>query len=339
MIHLLENQASGHSMNYTSALKEIEDVIDKTSNIKFENRKWHFNYFKDRVKFLYEKTKELKEKDVLHLLYLDNLYTVPFIGIILNDKRIIGTLHNIPEGKIKRILLKNISKKMKTLIVHSSFSEETLIKIGIKNVTVINYPSFFDYSRYENKSILRNQLGIDEKKFVISALGTTRHDKGLDILLESFKLLNKDMKKHIILNIVGKEGIYTKEFIESKAKEYKINIKLELKFITDAEFCKNILITDCLVLPYRKYFTSNSGPMTEALVNNINIIAPKEINLGKILKKYGGGITFKCENVKSLKQAIEETFILKNKLPITEYSKELTVKNFKERYAQLYRSI
>lgn len=332
MIYLLDNNLSGHHKVYLEALKEIKDTKDICVEKNLEGRKWHYKYFLDRVLYLKTSLEMVKDKDILHILYLDLFYTVPFVSKLIKSKSVIGTLHHIPHNKIKQKLLRLMAKDMKYIVVHSEFSKRELFKIGIKNVAVIDYPSFFDYSKFEKKEILKEKMNISKNFFIISALGGTRADKGLDVLLESFKYIEKSIKDKILLNIVGKEETYKKQFIEKKSKEYGIKIRLKLGFVEDDEFCKNILITDCMVMPYRKIFTGNSGPMTEAIVNNIPCIAPKEIMIGEMVEEYKLGLTYEVNNEKKLGEIIEKIVEYENERNNLDFTKNYFLLKYREIY-------
>jgi glycosyltransferase involved in cell wall biosynthesis len=249
-----------------------------------------------------------------------------------------GTLHHMPQNKIKMLFLKLWSNRLDCIIVHSEYIKEQLLLEGIKNVKVIDYPSFYDYSQYPSKEVIRKNLNIPDEKVVISALGGTRFDKGLDILLESFRFLNSKDKNKILLNIVGREETFKKEFILEKIQQYEINARIELGFVNDDDFVKNILISDYIVLPYRKIFTGNSGPMTEAIVNKIPIISPEYGNLGYLSQKYNLGETFNNEDSNSLAMALMRS-TQKNEYNNRDYRERLNVPSFVTGYEKIYKEL
>lgn len=335
-IKLCENTKDGHHGIYLINLQKLNNTEERFVNEKLENNnKKIYLYLKSRKNLL--KKYFFDKQGIYHLLYLDNLYIFPQIKKLNKKRKILGTLHFVPENKIKTILLKNFAKKIDLIVVHSEILKQRLYDAGIKNVEMVDYPSFYDYSAIKSKEKLKKEFRL-ENKIILTALGGTRSDKGLDILLESFKYLNSELKEKVVLNIAGKEETFKKEFIVQKSKENKINIREKYGFLTDEEFMENVLLTDIMIMPYRKIFGGNSGPMTEAIVNKIPCITPKGLNIGDLTEKYDLGLTFECENPKSLAETIEKMILNKekNEFFTSDYHKKLTVENFLKSYEEIY---
>lgn len=328
---IVDTEKLGHHEIYQNNLKKIKDISLIISEQKFNLKEQKIRYFLNINRLLNISL----DKDV-HFLTLDFLYKYPILKKLNKKRRVFGTLHKEPNSVFKFFLLKNFSKKINYIIVHSEFTKILLNNKGIKNVKLIEYPSFYDYSKIKNKKFLREKNKISQEKIILTSLGGTRYDKGLDILLESFKFLSSEIKDKLILNIAGKEETYKSDFISSKAKEYGINLMANYRFITDEEFMENIMITDIMMMPYRKIFGGNSGPMTEAVVNKIPCITPKGSNIGELTEKYNLGLTFECEDSRDLARVIEEMVNTKKEFFTTDYYKRLTVNNFIKRHKELY---
>lgn len=342
-IYILDNIFDGHHKVYMDTLEKIENVINISTQYKFELDKLNiYKYMKSRMQVLEYGLNQISNQDILHLLYIDPLYIIS--PIFRNKgKKVIGTLHHFPQNKAKELLLKLFSKKIHMIIVHSEYLKLKLSNIGITNVTVIDYPVFSKYNieKIDDIKKIRNKYGIDEDKYIISALGGTRKDKGLDILLESFKYLKKEIKSKIKINICGKEEDIKEEYIINKCRENNIDYNLKLDYLTDDEFWENIYISDCIVIPYRKIFTGNSGPMTEGVYMKKPIIAPNNDNLGYLMNKYDLGVTFESENAKSLSNAIE--VLVNNGWEANKksniYIERLNVSRFIEGHNNLYKNL
>lgn len=335
-VKLCENRKSGHRGIYLKTLLNLEITDEKFIDfLPNSSVKKIFRYLNDRI-LLYKKfiTDTSNEFEIKHILVLDTFTNILFLR---KKQNVMGTLHFVTKNKIKQLLLKNFSKKIDLIVVHSEVLKEKLLKIGIKNVEVVHYPSFYDYSFIMSKEHLLKKFKL-ENKIILTALGGTRDDKGLDILLKSFEYLDDKLKEKIVLNIAGKEETFKKDFITQKSKENKINIREKYGFLTDEEFMENVLLTDIMVLPYRKKFGGNSGPMTEAIVNKIPCITPKGLNIGDLTEKYDLGLTFECENPKSLAETIEKMILNREKKEFftSNYHKKLTVENFLRSYEEIY---
>lgn len=343
-VFLVDNKYTGHHKVYLDTLNTIDKTINSTIEMEFERRKTTLKFFIDRQKFISElllslNSKQNKiDKKIVHLLYIDELYSNPFLPNLNKYFKVIGTLHHYPHNKVKMKLFKIFAKKIDTIVVHSEYIKKRLVENNINNVEVIHYPSFYDYSNLPDANSLKKSMGFQDDKIIISALGGTRYDKGLDILLESFKYIPDKYKEQVILNIVGKEETFKSAYINECIKKYAIISRVDLGFVSDEEFMSNVLISDYIILPYRNNFTGNSGPMTEAIINRIPIIGPNNGNLGYLSNKYNLGITFKPEDPVSIAESITQT--IDNKVEInSEYSDKLTISYFVEKYEELYKKL
>ena len=120
--------------------------------------------------------------------------------MLLNKNIIIGTLHHLPNNLIKFNLLKKFSNYLKIIIVHSNYIKDVLLHKGIKNIEVIDYPAFYAKHNFY-KEIYKKNNNINSSLKIISIMGATRKDKGLDLLLKSFKYISNKYKEKILLNI------------------------------------------------------------------------------------------------------------------------------------------
>lgn len=332
-INLVENTDTGHHSIYQKELSYIENtkILNRITNfvdVKKDPIKAYFDR-KKFIKFVYSNT---KKNDIIHFLYLDNLYKCPLIYKELKkNRKFIGTLHWIPHDRLRKVMLKKISSRLDYIIVHSEFLKEKLDMMKINNVMVIEYPSFM--YNYDFKEINKSS-----EKIMISCLGGTRRDKGLDILMDSFKYLNEVTKNRLVFNICGIEQDIKFKDLEISAQQNSINIICKNKFLSDEEYKNEIFKSDVILLPYKKIFSGNSGPMTDGIYANKYIVGPKDGNLGYLIKKYDLGSTFEQENAKSLAEAL-------NKLSNTnlkkehEYRKKLSIESFKKNHEMIYSKI
>lgn len=328
-MNLIDFSKEGHHKIYQNTLLKIKETKLFIFSEEMSIKKKKLKFFK----LIFSILNFNKENDT-HFLTLDYIYKYPLLRKLNKKRKVIGTLHKEPDSFLKKCLLKNFSKKIDMIIVHSEFIKSNLNMMGIKNVEIIDYPSFYDYSNLEKKMVRKNKN--IEDQIVISCLGGTRIDKGLDILLEAFKYLKKELKEKIVLNIAGKEEDIKINFIEEKIIKYNIKSMRNYKFISDEEFKEQILITDIMILPYRKIFGGNSGPMTEAIVNKIPLITPKNLNIGIMTEKYNLGLTFECENPIDLANKIEEILFNKYNFFSNGYNERLSIENFIKKHTNIY---
>lgn len=335
-IYLCDNILTGHHKLYEQTLNKIKNT--EICNFETEIIAMKQNIIKaflTRYKFFKSIQKE-KEKSIIHLLCIDPLYKFPFIEFLINNKKnkFIGTLHWIPDNKFMIYLLKKFSKKLEYIVVHSEYLKEKLDKQGIKNVVCINYPTFINNSVKKN---LKNK-NMNNDEIIISCIGGTRNDKGLDILIDAFKYIKEDVKGQLVFNICGIEQDIKFADIANNAKKYGIRTILKNKFLTDEEYLEEIVKSDVILLPYKKMFMGNSGPMTDGIYFDKFILGPEQGNLGFLINKYDLGMCFEQENSLDLAKKIsslKNVNLKKNHA----FKDELKIETFINNYGQLYKKI
>jgi glycosyltransferase involved in cell wall biosynthesis len=336
----MDNAFKGHHLLYINALKILPFVRDISMEYTVSSNKTRLiSYIRDRKRILNYALSQTQSNEILHLLFLDNLYTASIFMHIPEKVKMIGTLHHYPNCKKKEWLLKYLSKRLKFIIVHSEYIGKQLEAIQIRNYIVIDYPAFHSSnSGLNDPAKLREKAGIPGDKVVLSALGGTRYDKGLDILLDSLKYIDEDCKRKLLINIAGKEETFNDQFIIRKTENCGVDIRINLRFMSDEEFDQNIQLSDAIILPYRNVFTGNSGPMAEGVFRNKPIIATDFGNLGFLVNSHRLGYTFQSENSRSLAGVISN--FIRNGWSISNksetYREKLTLQNFLENHYNLY---
>lgn len=334
-ILLVDNSNDGHHKIYQDTLNNIENTKILNNIMKFEDVSNNFyKAYIQRKNFLKKVDEEIKEKSIVHFLYLDSIYKCPFISKFLYENKnvYIATLHWIPQDFIRKVMLKKFAKKLKLIIVHSEYLKEKLNDIGIKNVICIDYPSFIE------KSSCLVEKNKNTEKINLVCLGGTRIDKGLDILCESFKYIDDISKDKLLFTIAGLEQSIKYEFIKKEAKKNNINIVVKNKFLTESEYVEEIRNASVILLPYRKVFSGNSGPMTDGVYLEKYILGPNYGNLGFLINKYNLGDTFNIEDPVDLGKKISE-ITEKNLVVKTEYSKKLDKDIFIFKHKEIYKEL
>ena len=187
-------------------------------------------------------------------------------------------------------------------------------------------------SRDEALSELGIKINNEDK--VLLALGGTRDDKGIDILLEALKTVKG--KFHLL--IAGEEGYFTRDFILAESAGYQSHVSLLLQHLNDEQFALCLNAADIIVLPYRKIFDGASGPLADGAYLGKMIIGPLHKSLGKVIRDNHLGLTFETENAESLARVIDEALSV-NFQPdenYREYQSRLLVKVFREHYKKIY---
>lgn len=276
-----------------------------------------------------KKIAEKEQPDIIHFLDGDSAMRYFDIGYrCLKKFRVAVTFHHLFPGKMREISIKSILHTVSVGIVHTDEIADRIENYGVSNVQCIHYPCFLPLKRIESS---------DNQPKTLLALGGTRYDKGLDLLLEALRLVKEEFR----LVIAGKEEFFTREYIEKAVWEYREKVDLRLKFLSKEEMMECLQSADMIVLPYRKEFDGASGPMCEGAYLGKMILGPDHGSLGAMIKNNHLGDTFASENVLELAQCIERAVKAGFSYDETakRYQKSLEPERFLESHKMLYDSL
>lgn len=350
---LVDTRLDGHHLTYMEALTEsaIENhhevflAIPRTDHRFNDNIKVSFltschGHNLDYIRFILEIRRIIKETkpDIVHYLFCDAFFRYFSFGLINHKIKTVVTCHQIRRSFLRDLSYKIIGKRVDAVVVHTDKLESDFLDLAIKNTYHIEYPRFDEYQDVINQDEARKRIGLHigaEK--VLLAIGGTRVDKGLDILLCALKNIN--LPFHLV--IAGKEEGFTKSFIEEQIKPYKENVTLILEYLSDEKFHLCMTATDIVVLPYKKSFDGASGPLGEGVWLYKEIIGSDHKSLGAIIEENHLGRTFECENVESLREVIADA-LLTPWNPDDKYSSyrnNIDRKVFQSKYIELYKKM
>lgn len=277
-----------------------------------------------------------------------NLYFDPYISInfLISEKcREVNVLHWIPNNKFKIKLLSKMKNRNDTdFLVHTNEIKEKLEDINKElKVTKIDYPvKEFKINNHNKKSLL-DDLKLPGNLLndkIMLYFGGTRHDKGLDILLNSLNFVCSD----VTLLIVGKEETFSREFIREKVKENsnEIRVYTVLSFVPEEDIQKYFYISDVIVLPYRKYFNGESGILTDAIQMGKPVAVPDIIHFPEIIRNFKNGKVFEAENPVSLAKSIDilfeknEYFTLNANQASSSFVENRNIENFSKKFSESF---
>lgn len=337
----LVNDVVGH-YHIMKALHTIAGTVElDTKEVKY-SVKTPLRFFKERIRIIRYIAETISkpgiQPSVVHFITADKFYFLPFLfGKKYQKHKVIATIHRIPKSPLLRLLLKWFARKVTLIIVLSDYLLQELNDMGIKNAVMVPHPAFYDCSDV-SKQTLRIRNHLTDNDIVFSVLGGTRYDKGLDIVLESFKYIPDEYKKKIILNVAGKEQDFKRSFIMDKASEYNIRLLDNIRILSDVEFKENIAVSDYILIPYRGTFNATSGPMSEAFGNGIPCILPSH----GVFKLYGihqgKELVFETENSESLAKCMIR--VISHGVTINpDFYKRYSLRNFISKHIELYETI
>ena len=277
-----------------------------------------------------------EKPDIVHFLMGDDFYRFFGAGLCLFARyKVVVTFHWMRGGFAGRLSTKCIAWHSDSVVVHSEYIQQRLSSVGVRNAVHIEYPQFG--TSYYPTEEARAYWQLDPDIPVIACIGGTRHDKGLDILIEALKQVEKPFQ----LLVAGKAEHFSEAYIQERTQSYSDCVHLQMRFLTDEELASAVCAADVIALPYRKKFDGASGPLGDGVVHSKMIVGPNHGNLGDTIRRNHLGYTFETENVASLAEVLNRALGEKWELDAQYkwYQKMLSVDRFQEAYRVLYREL
>ncbi len=348
-IAYVEMGSRGHNLVYLTNLikgREKDAILIVPEEIKsidcrqrvLKNVEGKKRSFSKYLKWLNEMAALAHEEnaDIVHFLEGDLFYR--FFGIGLNkfkSFKTVITLHWIRQGFIEKCSIRTIARKVSIVVVHSAFLKHQVKEFGILNVKHIEYPQFNQIEINENSA--KEFWGLNPHIKTLACIGSTRYDKGLDVLIEALKKVNHPFQ----LLVAGQVNKFTEEDILDMGSTIKDKMYLNIHYLSDEELAYAFAASDIIVLPYRKSFNGASGPLGEGVSYNKCILGAGHGNLGYTIKQHHLGYTFESENIDDLARTVDMALTEHFKLDdsYVAYKESLSPDLFRASYAALYKSL
>ncbi len=350
---LVDTRLDGHHLTYMNALTEaaIENHHEVFLAIPCTNQRISDNinvsylsschgHSLDYPRFIIEIRRIIKkiQPDIVHYLFCDAFFRYFGYGLVYHKVKTIVTCHQIRRSGLRDLSYKIIGKKVDAVVVHTDKLESDFLGLAIENTNHIEYPRFDEYQSTISRDEARERIGLHiENEKVLLAIGGTRVDKGLDILLYALKDIN--LPFHLV--VAGKEEGFTRDYIEEQIKPYKENVTLFLEYLSDEKFHLCMTASDIVVLPYKMSFDGASGPLGEGVWLYKEIIGSDHKSLGAIIEENHLGKTFKCEDIESLRRVLENALVTtwEPDDKYISYRNSIDKRVFQNRYLDLYKKM
>lgn len=286
-----------------------------------------------------------KHRAALHLLYLDTLIIPMFVLVSRwNKMHITATLHWYPPRQSKRRLLAYLLRRnsIGKLIVHGDYLRKQVLELACLDQTRVSsivYPNLHPVVAAENVQLSRCSAAdrgfTGQQGPTLLCFGGLRYDKGIDLLLEAAG----DLAHHrFSILIAGREQDFKRVDLERMIQEKRLEGRVELclEYIPDHEVSAFFERADIVVLPYRRMFSGQSGPLTEAAARGKVVIGPDHGEIGYCIDRYQLGVSFEAENISDLGNkiafAVHNMDDLRQKSQGSEYKALLSPGIFEQRY-------
>lgn len=345
---LVDTSITGHHVPYIQALSNLTDetlaiLPEALPSLSIPQRVCAFprgskRRLADFLKWAraVRRIVDQEKPDIVHFLMGDDFYR--FFGARLGlfaRYKVVVTLHWTRGGFAGRLSTRCIAWHSDSVVVHSEYIQQRLSSYGIRNAVHIEYPQFGTTFYPTEEARAHWQLRQDIP--VIACIGGTRHDKGLDILLEALGKVNKPFQ----LLVAGKAEHFSEAYIREHTQSYSDCVHLHMRFLTDEELASAVCAADVIALPYRRKFDGASGPLGDGVVHSKMIVGPNHGNLGDTISRNHLGYTFETENPDSLAEVLNRALGEKwepDEL-YAEYQKMISADRFQARYSVLYREV
>lgn len=232
------------------------------------------------------------------------------------------------------IILEKLSCKLATnLIAVSHGVKETVNnELSNKKVKVIHNGSAdgIDINKFKivNPDFSKKDLNIDEDDFVYGFVGRLVADKGINELVQAFKLINQKYENTKLILV----GRYENE-LDPLSSETLLEIKnnkniIETGYQTDIQ--KYLLLMNVFVSPsYREGFGVS---LLEANIMGISVIASNITGYNEIVKNNFNGFLIEKKNIKQLLNKMEYVYL---NIDLLDSMKDNCINLVHEKYNQI----
>ena len=208
--------------------------------------------------------KKIRESDVLWLHGWDSIYKLRMLKIAQKNSLPVlmrgeNTQTAMPDGKgikgfLKKLYLHYIFNCCDGFLCIGKENKDYYKEHGVREEKLFFMPytvdnNFFQYHANNSSDIqekLRSELGIDPKSSVILFVGKLQKRKNPDILLDAFRLLDRNALQHPWLLFIGTGDMM--EELKEKEKNYETGVKF-LGFKNQSELSAYYSLADIFVLP------------------------------------------------------------------------------------------
>jgi len=224
---------------------------------------------------------------------------------------IVWTIHNTLSHESKWInveifLCTELTKLVKIIHLHSKKDIETIerkYKLPKEKIRIIPHPNFIDaYPNTKNQKECRKRLSIPENSFVFGFIGQIRPYKGVENLINSFRILYKK-NKNIHLLIAGKVSHpYQSNHFSDITKDLLNCITIVENYIPDDELQLYYNASDVIVFPYKEVLTS--GSLMNALSFSKAVLAPSVGMISEVIDDGVNGFLYDKSNPNELPSSL-----------------------------------
>lgn len=268
-----------------------------------------------------------------HVFNINAMLLFQLLLVKLFFSRSVLTIHDVlPFSKksSSSALMRSVYRLTNVICTHNNFSKNEIKKLNHKlKVNITPHGNYLPFINIKTDILeSRKYLGIPKNKNIILFFGMIKEEKGLDILLKSFKKVLKKNPETLLL-IAGKP--YKNDFSAYKDiilnNDLSNNCILHIRFIPAEDVSHYYCASDLVVLPYKKVY--QSGVLMMALSYKKPVLVSDLIPFKEIITNNKTGFFFNSEDTDSLSTQINRILL------DTKYLKNISNNGYnlvKERY-------
>ena len=243
--------------------------------------------------------------DAVILVWWVWVWALPYLtllGFLPRTTRVILQCHNIGDKEPaawKRWLTNGVLRRGDVLVVHAKTEAEDAARRTSRRIVTTFLPVHELGGAIPSRTDARRALGL--KDHVALFFGHVRPFKGLDIALRAWHLLKTD-----VTLVVAGEAWWKGEAEYRDLAKGLDNVRLDFRFIPDAEIATYFAAADVVLAPYR--IEAQSGVALTAFHFARPVIATSVGGLPEIIDEGSNGMLVPPEDPAALARAVDAFF-------------------------------
>jgi glycosyltransferase involved in cell wall biosynthesis len=206
--------------------------------------------------------------------------------------------------------LKRLYRTCDALFVHSEYQKKDLMDfagVSPDKIHIVPHGPYYHGPPQGDKIRLRKRYGIPLDKQVALFFGDIRPDKNLDLFLRAMV----PFKDRLFLVVAGQPKSRRSNVASSilalvNCLDLKENVFLRFEYIPDAEVPNLFELSDFVVMPYSRAFTSQSGVLNVALAHRRPVLASRTPTIEESLNRFKVGVLCEPDSLDSLRDSLGE---------------------------------
>lgn len=233
------------------------------------------------------------------------VWALPYLTLLAflpRTTRVILQCHNIGDKEPaawKRFLTNRVLRRGDVLVVHARTEAEDAARRTNRKIITTFLPVHELGGAVPSREDARRRLGLNGN--VALFFGHVRPFKGLDIALRAWRLLTTD-----VTLVVAGEAWWKGEAEYRELAKGLDNVRLDFRFIPDAEIATYFAAADVVLAPYR--IEAQSGVALTAFHFARPVIATNVGGLPEIIEEGANGMLVPPEDTEALAKAVDAFF-------------------------------